>query len=95
MKYIVFIIRFIANQKDISESDSALNAFAGIIADRPYETSQIIALLKPQQELDSNSEEAENEKTGEGGGVDLASFGANKATDFFLLKFLLCNDQGQ
>ena len=44
---LITVLRFIANQKDTSESDSALNTFVGIIADRPYETSQIIALLKP------------------------------------------------
>ena len=41
-------LRFIANQSDSEESEKALNIFADIIAARPYDTSQVIAILKPE-----------------------------------------------
>ena len=70
----------------MDESERALTIFADIIAKRPYDTSQVMVLLKPNN-MDDNSDSEE------GAGIDLASFGANKATDFFILKFLMCNDK--
>ena len=70
----------------MDESERALTIFADIIAKRPYDTSQVMVLLKPNN-MDDNSDSEE------GAGIDLASFGANKATDFFILKFLMCNEK--
>jgi len=86
---LITALRFIANQADPSESDKALSVFSDIIAVRPYETSWIITLLKPQKDLYPNGE-LDNDD-----GIDLASLGANKATDFFILKFLLCDQKGE
>ena len=40
-------LKFIANLPDMDESDQALSTFVDIIADRPYDTSHVMILLKP------------------------------------------------
>ena len=84
-------LRFIANQSDIEESENALNIFADIIAARPYDTSQVMAILKPDA---NDNNDYENEEGAElADGLDLNDFGVNKATDYFILKFLMCNQK--
>ena len=72
-------LRFVANQPDANESRDALNLFAEIIGCRPYDASRIMAILSPG---------IGNE---EGNVIDLATLDCSKETDFFTLKFLLCN----
>jgi len=75
------------------------------VAERPYDTSRVMAMLKPPgrkkaranilvenegesdnvfNDVDEDEESSEEE-------IDLANFGTNKATDIFILKFLLCS----
>ena len=62
--------------------------FADIIAARPYDTSQVMAILKPEANENNDSENEEGAD-----GLDLNNFGVNKATDYFILKFLMCNQK--
>ena len=45
-----------------------------------------MAFLKPEENAYVEGA-AEHNRT-----IDLASFGANKATDYFIIKFLMCNE---
>ena len=98
---------------DLVLSEQAIEIFASIVAERPYDTSRVMAMLKPsggtrkppkankpdnegnsdnvfddEEEEDEESSEEEEEEE-----IDLANFGANKATDIFILKFLLCSGE--
>ena len=84
-------LRFIANQSDIEESENALNIFADIIAARPYDTSQVMAILKPEVNENNDYENEEGAELADD--LDLNNFGVNKATDYFILKFLMCNQK--
>ena len=92
-------LKVVANQPDAEESDQALNIFAEIIAVRPYDTSQVMTLLQPEVAKTKGGADSKDIVETEGAvstdGIDLASFGANKATDFFILKFLMCNELNQ
>ena len=85
-------LRFIANQSDIEESEYALNIFADIIAARPYDTSQVMAILRPESNQ-NNNDSVDEEGAMLTDGIDLNNFGVNKATDYFVLKFLMCNQK--
>ena len=74
-----------ANQADQNESKDALSLFADIIRVRQYDTSRIMAILSPN---DPGDVEGNNE-------IDLAQLDCSKETDFFMLKFLLCNAQNE
>ena len=43
--YLIDILKFIANQSDVEESEKALSIFAEIITLRAYDTSTVIAYL--------------------------------------------------
>ena len=88
---LITALRFIANQSDIEESEYALNIFADIIAARPYDTSQVMAILRPESNENNGLDHVEGARLA--GGLDLDNFGVNKATDYFILKFLMCNQK--
>ena len=88
---LIAALRFMANQSDIEESEHALNIFADIIAARPYDTSQVMAILKPDSNVNRDDDNEEGGELVEG--LDLNDFGVNKATDYFILKFLMCNQK--
>ena len=66
---LIACLRFVANQSEaedgsvnelaMADSEQALELFADIIAKRPYDTSRIMAFLRPSRE--KSSEKAENE----------------------------------
>ena len=47
---LITALRFIANYAEQAESDLALESFADIISIRPYDTSTVMALLRPASE---------------------------------------------
>ena len=47
---LITALRFIANYAEQAESDLALESFADIISIRPYDTSTVMALLRPTSE---------------------------------------------
>ena len=79
---LITCLRFVANQSDPTENKEALALFAEIIRVRPYDTSRIMAILCQSDEGLS----------AEGNSIlDLARLDCDRGTDFFMLKFLLCN----
>lgn len=108
---LIACLRFVANQSEaedgsvnelaMADSEQALELFADIIAKRPYDTSRIMAFLRPSKVAEKSADlegegdtlfEDDDESKDE---IDLADFGANKATDIFILKFLLCNKDAE
>ena len=77
-------LRFVANQADKVESHDALSLFADIIKVRSYDTSRVMAILNPNDEANTDPEGNPI--------IDLAALNSNKEMDFFMLKFLLCNE---
>ena len=85
---LIKVLRFVANSEDQADADDALNLFAEIIALRPWDTSQVIAILKPVKPPKNVDDSDQSSSEGDSG-IDVENLGANKATDIFILKFLL------